>query len=303
MTKINDRFEDNTLEPVDVVIPLFTAPDNFYDALKGYYSDIPINRLLIANGGASVKLLQILKDFPRVLIIDHTKIKSLGYSLQLLFDMIETEWFVYFHSDVSIPLGWYDEMSKYKKQYDLFECKRINPVTMIQNEYDYFIKTFRSNSGSQMGKAKIFKNIRKVDDDYLYRCEDEFFKQEIEKQGYRYGKVVSTFHYHRLDAKKPYDLKSRNKTVLKELIKYFPSKIDYNRSSVQGLVEYFSLQGEWDVEYWTNWASKTNPEWVPILKIISKKQKQKEIMISIGKTLGLKDSFIGKFFSKRFLRI
>lgn len=289
--------------PVDVIIPLLEAPDNFEEFLKSYYVDIPINRLLIGNGGASSDLLEKVKTFPRTVIIDHTQTKSLGYSLQLLFDSVETEWFVYFHSDVSIPLGWYDEMSKYKNQYDWFECKKVDPSGKFQKAFNNQLKSSRSYSGSQMGKAKIFKNIRKIDDDYVARSEDEFFRQEIEKQGYQYGKVQSTFHYHLTYARKPYDKKTRMISAFKEHLKYFPPDISYNRSAIEIIIQYFVLKGEWDFEYWINWASKVNPEWVPFIKKFSENYKQKKPFIIIGNALGLKNSFIGKIISKYFFRV
>ena len=301
---MRDRFLNNRSNAVDVVIPMRYAPNSFEKFLESYYADVPINRLIIGNAGISSNLLEILNRFPRLSIVDHTQIKSMGFSLQLLINMVETEWFVYFHSDVSIPEGWFNEMSKYKKQYDWFECRKVDPQGKEQKTFDKQIKKLRAYSGSQMGKSKIFKNIQQVDDTViLFRAEDLFFQQEIEKHGYHYGKVTSTFHYHNLEQHPIGDRKLILFAGFKETIKYLSPKLNYNRYKLLSMISKLISMNEWSKEYWIDWVTKNNPEWLPIMNEILNNHKKIFLLVSLihKLKLGKNTKTISLFMS--FLRI
>ena len=303
MNSMKDRFQHDSNNLVDVIIPILSAPDDFRKYLESIYDDVPVNRLLIGNAGMSSKLLETLNLFPRVLIVDHTKTKSLGYSLQLLFGMVETEWFVYLHSDVSVPKGWFDEMWKYTKNFDWFECKKIDPLGKSQKIFDEQIKSNRAYSGSQIGKSKIFRNIKKIDADYIWRAEDIFFQQEIEKQGFRYGKVTSTFHYHHTIQHPSFDRKLVAKSALHELIKYFSPTINYNQYRIMRLItELISLK-DWSEDYWINFADKTNPSWIPVINKVLKNQKMISSLRTISQKFGLGKSSKFRNISRSFFRL
>ena len=74
----------------------------------------------------------------------------LGFSIRHLIEATKTEWFVYLHSDVFLPHGWFDAMCARRSEFDWFECNQR--ITVMA---DYLLDTTqiaRSYSGSQMGR-------------------------------------------------------------------------------------------------------------------------------------------------------
>ena len=71
-----------------------------------------------------------------------------------------------------LPENWFQNMKKYQKDYDWFECERYNTIIIQYNEPNLKYRE-RAYSGCQMGRKKAFEYIiPKIDDDYLYRNED-----------------------------------------------------------------------------------------------------------------------------------
>ena len=67
--------------------------------------------------------IAIAREFPRAHVFDHHKFTSLGFSLRRLIEEVETPWFVYLHSDVRLPEGWFDAMSAAQEKFDWFELR------------------------------------------------------------------------------------------------------------------------------------------------------------------------------------
>jgi len=231
---------------------------------------VSINRLIIGNAGANKDILDFLRTLPRVLIVDHTKTHSQGYSLQLLFDLAKTDWFIYFHSDVSIPEGWYDEMITYKSKYDFYESRCIDPYDKLNPIFNIEFKKMRAYSGAQIGRTEIFKKITKLEDDHVVRTEDLFFQQEIQKLGYRYGKIPTIYHYHHVKGKTIRDPLEVAIETLKATIKYFDPDINYNKLTVLGQILLLKKEKAWDTNYWQNFANLNNPNWLPKIKKFEK---------------------------------
>lgn len=267
---------------IDVIIPLLNTNGLFETNLYSFYKEIPINRLLIGDGGCTDDSIDIVKKFPRVIIYNQKEFKTLGYRIQELIKKVSTNWFIYLHSDVFLPEGWYDEMVKHQNDYDWYECFR--KITILV-EYDAHGQNIakRPYSGSQMGKTEAFKNI-KVDDDYLYRNEDIIFRELVEKQGFSYGRISNTFHYHQAmnrrgetepnfknvsierETNKEWEIETYNMQA-RGIIKYLEPKkefVDAVNSSIALLSNYNSLN--WSE--FKKWVKETNPVW---LKHISKK--------------------------------
>lgn len=277
---IDKAVEEPHLERVDVIIPVKNTKDNWEDCLKSFYRNVPINRLLISDGGCTDNTIDVVNQYPRVTVLDHRNTKSLGYSLKLLIKEVNTGWFVYFHSDVSIPSNWYSEMCGYKDKWDWFECKRIG-VYHFEEELEQEFEAERAYSGSQMGKKEAFKYIDDIEDDYIYRMEDLLFRERIEKAGYKYGKVPSTFHYHHF-RKLKHELEPNFKFItyreydkdwekyvadgmLRGVIKYMsPNEPENVEIVVKNIVKLKSF-GEFHKNEWVEWVQKTNPEWIGVL--------------------------------------
>ena len=166
--RLEDRYARDTTGAVDVIIPLLTVNDAFHANLCSYYREIPIQRLLIGDGGCSEATLAVLRSFPRVELIPQQENKTLGYCLRQLIEKVETEWFVYLHADVYLPEGWFDAMARHQRDYDWFECNRRMSV-LVDYPQERQNAAERPYSGSQMGRRRAFEPfLEEIEDDYLY---------------------------------------------------------------------------------------------------------------------------------------
>jgi hypothetical protein len=179
---------------VDVIIPLLHSTDLWVENLKSFYREIPINRLLVGNAGAIDGSPAALSAFPRVELLDHTDVKTLGKSLAELISRVETESFIYLASDVYLPPGWYDTMLPNSQSFDWFGCP-MQIVVMMDYPLDY--SGSRPLVGAQMGRTDAFEGINDfVDDDFIYRNEEFVLDQYIRNRGRRSGATHETYFFH-----------------------------------------------------------------------------------------------------------
>jgi len=276
--KFVDRFRSKKEEAVDVIVPLLNTNELWKRNLYSFYREIPINRLIIGDGGCTDDSIEIVKKFPRVIVIDQSKYKSQGYCIKELIEHVETEWFIYLHADVYLPEKWYDEMVKNQKNYDWFECYR-KLTTLIEFWSEKQHKAERAYSGSQMGRTAAFKNILpKIEDDYLQRNEDIIFAELIQGEGFKYGRVSNTFHYHQIMTRRgEKEPKFKRVDVIKERDKEWEIKI--KTMQVKGIIKYLRPKkylirivnlciahllnyNALDWKEFREWVKTTNREWL-----------------------------------------
>lgn len=119
-----------------MIIPVIHTNELWRGNLLSFYREIPIHTLFIGDGGCIDNSMEIVKEFPRVEVLDHRSYKSLGYSVRKLMEAVETEWFIYIHSDAYLPPGWFDVMCNHQREYDWFGCKMQHTV-MAEYDLDY----------------------------------------------------------------------------------------------------------------------------------------------------------------------
>ncbi len=276
-------FQDRILaapqEGVDVIIPVIHTNEFWKANLLSLYREIPIHQLLIGDGGCIDDSLSIAATFPRVKILDHRNFKTLGYSIRKLMDQVQTEWFIYVHSDVFLPAGWFDAMKRHQSEYDWFGCPMQHTV-MVEYQEDYGERPW---AGSQMGRKAAFQaGLDRIDDDYVYRQEDYVFADIVKNAGYKEGRVDDTFHYHQTIYKpSPWFRKVKSVKLDVEMspeedvrvwtmqtrgtIKYLqpatPQLIKWVRYGMCHLVDKQQLEmGEF-----RRWVKQTNPAWLPYI--------------------------------------
>lgn len=283
-TPFEDRFSKNADRAVDVIIPIIHTNEMWDANLRSIYREIPVKRLLISDGGCIDDSLDVLKKYPRVEIFDHKKYVSLGYCLKKLMEEVKTERFIYLHSDVYLPEGWFDQMWQSGSQYDWCESKHINTF-LLDIPADYS-KYNRALSGGQIGKTASFaKVLPKIDDDYLYRNEDIIFAELIKETGAKYGRSEALLYHEIMNKRSQWrrtimklDIsvdKSREEEIreydmqARGLIKYLPPN-DQSKpgtlASIQKLIELNHL----DLEKFKEWV-KTTPYGDQWLKVIDSK--------------------------------
>ena len=278
-----DRFKTDGARSVDVIVPVIHTNELWRANLLSIYREIPVNRLLLGDGGCIDESLEVAREFPRVEVLDHRSFTSLGFSIRRLIEAVETEWFVYLHSDVYLPPGWFDAMCAHKGEFDWFECNQ--QITLMAQYLFELTQVKRAYSGSQMGRKAAFATVTPlIQDDYLYRNEDIIIAHLISKAGLRYGKTAGTFHYHQvmhkpsrwhrrvqgvkveLEIAADEEIRS-HRTYAYGIIKYMkpadttPDIVDSVRFAVSRLVEL----GDTTIDDVRKWVRQTNGEWLPAL--------------------------------------
>jgi hypothetical protein len=276
-----DRYATSPDGAVDVIIPVLYTNELWEKNLVSIYREIPVKRLLLGDAGCKDDTLTTARKFPRVEVLDHSSYKTLGLSIKELIKAVETEWFIYLHSDVYLPDGWFDAMRMHQGEYDWFGCPmRITALV----EYPLVDRT-RPYAGSQMGRKSAFMGgLDRIDDDYVYRQEDFIFARVVEDGNFRHGRIENTFHYHqvmpRLYGKDgrartfrrieidvdiaPEEERYTADTQLRGTVKYLRPEPVHVRG-VEFNIRTMARLGNFDLEQFREWVAKTSPQWLPYI--------------------------------------
>lgn len=275
-----DRKElEPALEPIDVIMMTLDAEHFLEKSLYSVYREIPVNRLIVCDGGSKAKTTEILKNFPRVELHIRPDIKSGGKSLEFLFSQTKTEWFVLVDADIELSRGWYDEMHNHKSEYDVLENSK---VVLAYHKYVEYPKKLeqhtRAETQCHLLRKSAIQNFH-CDDDYMWRHTDFLLRQVVEKSGHKYGKVSTTTHVHNETERIPYGSatdKSYQKIIIEEpkyiIIDKKKSKLK-NIQISKGVIKYldpnFPLVKNYlgfdfiirDLD--RKWIEKNGPKWLP----------------------------------------
>ena len=220
--------------PYDIIIPCFWINRSLFEYnLQSWIKEIPTERILI--GVNNVNELYYLKElqqkYPVIEIIDQIEKHTLGGCLAELMKRVETEWFVFVHTDVLITPFAFLIMQQYQKDnVGIIESHREhwdgtfinvaekNIPPLIASDY-YFRD--RSFSGLQLIQRKaIMSLVERLDDDFLYRNEDMIFQAECVKNKYRYCKTWA-MHIHQITNRQwTYDKEAAYRMQYRGFIKY-----------------------------------------------------------------------------------
>lgn len=283
-TPFVDRFQSDAGRAVDVIVPVMHTNELWRANLLALYREVPVNHLIIGDGGCIDDSLVIAAEFPRVKVLDHRAFISLGFSLRRLIEAVETPFFIYLHSDIFLPAGWFDAMYGAREAHDWFESGQ-NTVIMVKTVAPT-LEVVRAYSGSQMGRKAAFETVLStIDDDYLYRNEDIILANLIKAAGFRYGKVDSTFSDHQQIFKESPWLR-RVKRVSFELELGVDEEIRASMTYVKGIVKYLTPEDSGDLiaglhenlfrltelgalvpGEFAQWVAENNPAWSEIFPI------------------------------------
>jgi hypothetical protein len=274
-----DRFEVDELNGVDVIIPVYHTNELWHTNLLSIYREVPVRRLLISDGGVIDNSIDQLKDFPRVFLYNHRHFNSLGKCIAELIKEVTSEWFIYLHSDVYLPKGWFNTMISHKNEFDWYGCP-MNITIMVNYK---LVQPLRPYAGSQMGrKAAFMEGIDMIEDDFVYRQEDFVFNRIVEDAGYKTGKVEDTFHYHQLMYRKSdgFDLNIKEvkiethtkenenlrmlDTQLRGIVKYLDPIEEYVIMDFKSHVAIMLEKKLISYKSFRTWILLHNPNWLPL---------------------------------------
>lgn len=280
---------------VDVIIPLIHSNELWKSNLTSFYREIPINNLLIGDAGSLDDSIDIVRQFPRVKVFDHSHFLSQGFSIRKLIEAVETSEFIYLHSDVYLPPNWFDDIKGYCAQYDWVECSPHLTI-LLDTPLDHR-DVNRPFSGAQMGVTKSFhKILPSIDDDFLLRNEDIILVELLQNAGFSYKRIFDVYHFHQEMAKespwhrdiKPiklqYDMKREDEIQIytmqvKGLIKYLTPRENMPLDVYEyqlGLRRLEALNALDKADFYS-WMKKVNPAWLPFHKKIMFQERISEL--------------------------
>lgn len=202
---VDKKSSDEKLEPVDVLMLTLDAEFYLEKSLFSIYKEIPLNRLMVCDGGSKDNTVKILQKFPRVEIFVKPEIRTTGKGLEFLFSKVQTEWFILMDSDLELDEGWYSKMLEYSNSYDVIENgKRINAYHFYREQRSKIQEKQRALDMCHLLKKESVANYH-CDDDYMWRYTDILLRQIIEKDGFKYGKANNTYHVHNETERVPYE--------------------------------------------------------------------------------------------------
>jgi len=281
-TEFIDKFKEDKSVGIDVIIPCYHTNELWKANLHSIYKEIPVSRLLISDGGCIDDSIEVVSKFPRVEVYDHRDSKTLGWCIAQLIKNVNSEHFIYLHSDVYLPEGWYTSMIKHKDKYDWYGCP-MQITVMVDYHFDM---PGRPYAGSQIGKKEAFtEGLNNIDDDFIYRQEDFVFNKIVEDAGYKTGKVDGVHHYHQVMYRKTkgFDINVENVIVNTKNTDTEITKA--SQSQIRGIVKYLdpieryvindfmehakNMLNNKSITYrdFRNWIKETNPKWLKLFNL------------------------------------
>jgi glycosyltransferase involved in cell wall biosynthesis len=188
------------------------------ECVDSIYTNIPVNRLIVVDGGSVDGTLNLLQKYPDVELIDDIG-GTRATARQKGISAVKTEWHIHVDSDVILCKDWF------KKAWRLVD-ENVGAVwgAAVPNEKHFFNITYAMSKFYRIGiKELLVKQIRSerammhdtlirttVVEDIkipanLHIWEDEYIGRHIISKGYKFLKVIEPFCLHNLTPKDRYE--------------------------------------------------------------------------------------------------
>jgi glycosyltransferase involved in cell wall biosynthesis len=184
------------------------------DCVKSIYENVPVNRLIVVDGGSTDGTLDFLEKMPNVEIIDDSK-GNRATARQKGIEAVETEWHLHVDSDVILCEGWFTKASKYIND-DVgaiwgvaipIEPHTFNIVYAMSKFYrmpirDMLVKQMRSErcmTHDTLFRTEPLKDVKIPRD--LHIWEDDYIGRWMIRKGYRFLKVKNPYCLHYVSEK------------------------------------------------------------------------------------------------------
>jgi glycosyltransferase involved in cell wall biosynthesis len=181
---------------IDVVVCTLNDEKTIEECLDAIEQDIPINYLIIVDGGSSDKTKEIIHNHhlaKKVKFYERPDL-NLGESRAFAFTKVTTDFFALIDSDIVIHKGWFKEMVKsIKKDVGVVESGRTTHYT-IPSKYGEEID--RGLFGQNIIRTKAVESIS-IEDLNVLCNEDNLTRYYIQREGYSWVKngLLLAEHY------------------------------------------------------------------------------------------------------------
>jgi glycosyltransferase involved in cell wall biosynthesis len=185
------------LDRVDVVVLTKNSERMLEPCLASIYGNVPVNRLIVVDGYSTDRTLDIVGKFQEqhgnVVVVEDGGTRGSARSKGI--KLVETKWFVFVDSDVTLCPDWYTKAASYAKD-DVGAVWGIEIWDGVQRSavLKLFLKVTRRIFDLRGGTHDLLVRTAAVKDiaipHNLHVFEDAFITQWISKKGFR---LVATY--------------------------------------------------------------------------------------------------------------
>ncbi len=177
---------------VDVVIITKNSEHMLSECLKSVYKNVPVNRLIVVDGGSTDKTLAIMREFQKkhgnILVLQDRGTRATARQKGI--DQVKTEWFMFVDSDAVLCKDWFKKAEIHLGQ-NVGAIWGIEVWSTIQNPV--LLKTFlwitrkifdlRGGTHDTLIRTDLVKDIEIPK--FLHVFEDAYIKDWITQKGYK----------------------------------------------------------------------------------------------------------------------
>ena len=177
---------------VDVVVLTKNSERMLEPCLESVYRNVPVNRLIVVDGYSTDRTLGIVGKFREehgnIIVIEDNGTRGSARSKGI--KLVETEWFVFVDSDVTLCDNWYTKATSYVNK-DMGAVWGIEIWDGVQNSavLKLFLKVTRRIFELRGGTHDLLVRTATVKDieipENLHVFEDAFITEWISKKGYK----------------------------------------------------------------------------------------------------------------------
>lgn len=181
------------------------------------YASIPVNRLIVVDGGSTDGTVEFLSRQRDVLLIDDSE-GTRATARQRGMERVETDVFAFVDSDMVLQENWFDEalallkpevgaISTYPKYFGTAEKIQLG----LEKMYGRPTRR-RFDTAAALVRTAAVKGIRIPSEDEQVPSEDEFIGRAVQKEGYQVLCVGNPVAFHR-ESPHPPDLLAKGRLL------------------------------------------------------------------------------------------
>lgn len=179
------------------------------ECVESIYRNVPVNRLLVVDGGSTDGTLDFLRKFPGVVIIEDSN-GTRASARQKGIDAVETEWHLHVDSDVILCDDWFkkawsnvgddvgavwgvavpNEEHYYNATYAMAKLYKMSVKDLMVRQ----MRSERYMMHDTLIRSSAVKDIKIPPNLHIY--EDDYIGKHIVGKGYRFLKVTEPYCLH-----------------------------------------------------------------------------------------------------------